>query len=77
MKLKVGDVVLVDGDARNCSFTISRINYRRNLAWVKSTYHRYSWQANDNAISVELSRLVLASTIPGCVEYAVDKKAGE
>jgi hypothetical protein len=77
MKLKVGDVVKVDGDVRNCSFTISQINYKRNKAWVKSTYHRYAWEAADNSVSIELSRLVLASTIPGCVEYAVDKKDGE
>jgi len=74
MKLKVGDVVKVDGDVRNCSFTISRINYIRNKAWVKNTYHRYSWESADNAISIKLSRLVLASTLPGCIEYADNTK---
>ena len=74
IKLKVGDIVKIDGDVRNSSLIISRINYKRNLAWVKSIYHRYVWQFADNANSIELTRLVLADTIPGSVEYAGNAK---
>ena len=74
MKLQVGDIVKIDGDARNQSLYINRINHRRNKAWCKPTYTKYVWQFADNAFSIELSRLVLANTIPGTVEYAGNTK---
>ena len=73
MKLKVGDIVLVDGDARNQSLYITRINYKRNKVWCKPTVNRYVWQCDDNGFSIDLNRLVLAETVLGCIYYKPQK----
>ena len=76
-KLKVGDTVLVDGDARGIAFGISKINYKRNKAWIKDINPRYVWQYSDNATSIDLDRLVLAETVPGCVYYKPEGQVKE
>lgn len=66
--IKVGDVIKIDGQANAISMVVVAIDEKAHSARLEVSEKKPKWSSMPKVVPIP--RLVKASDVPGCIEYA-------